>query len=180
MDPSSTADEVAEPVALVELMDLKTRAGNPFRVYVERIPEEQLVDIMRTLPGEAPAAMDVNTNDPEADAQQRETRVRRWLGWAPQLIGASSFLRMADGREVRPAFYFNDPTPGGVPGKYLTARDRTLIMNATLKLSGWTKEAAAEATFHGGDGGGSGGGADHLGEREGSGDDSVAVGARPA
>lgn len=177
MDPSSTADEVAAPVTLVELRDLKTVSGAPFRVYVERVPEEQLVDIMRLLPGATPKPPEQQAAPDDAAARD-EVAVRKWLGWAPQLIPTASFLVLADGREVRPAFYFDgEPTTHSVPGKYLTARDRSLLMNAILSLSGWSKEATASAQFHDGDGRGSGARAGHMDVRESMGPDAVGRGA---
>ena len=171
MEPSSSSEDVMPPVTLVELQDLKTMAGNPFRVYVERLPEEVLVDIMRTLPGDMPTP--IPRQDSDSEVAERENQVRKWLGWAPALIERASFLRRLDGHETRPAFYFGEKMPGALKGSYLTARDRTSLMNAILQLSGWTKEAAAPASFHVGDGGGSSGGAGTVDAGEGGGPDSM-------
>jgi hypothetical protein len=169
LEPSDSGEDAAAPVVLVELKDLKTRAGSPFRVYVERIPEEVLVDVMRQLPGDHPPEALAAVKDPDG----KEASVRKWLGWAPALIERGTFLRRQDGHETRPAFYFGAPVPGAVRGSYLTAQDRTLIMNAILNMSGWTREAAAPASFHGRDGGGSTAGPDAVGVREGVGPDPV-------
>lgn len=161
MEPSTSPEEVAAPVELVELDDLKTLAQNPVKVYVEKLPEEVLVDIMRTLPGEAPLQ---STSD---DPTVKEDRARRWLGWAPQLIEASTYMVRADGTEVRPAFKWTEPVGTAVRGTYLSARDRTKLMYACLRLSGWLKEAAAAATFHAGVGSGGDGGAGTVDAGEG-------------
>ena len=153
MEPSTSPEDVAAPIELIELSDLKTLAGNPVKVYVEKLPEEVLVDIMRTLPGEVPLQ---NGSD---DPTLKEDRARRWLAWAPQLIEASTYMVRADGTEVRPAFKWTDrPIGASVRGTYLSAGDRTKLMYACLKLSGWLKEAAASATFHAGVGSGGDGG----------------------
>lgn len=178
MDPTSDPDEVKYPVELVELMDLKTKSGEPFRVYAERVPEEVLVNIMRMLPGDSPAALPTPEDAPEVAAERKESAVRKWLGWAPHLLPQGTFLVFADGREVRPAFYFEGASvTHSIPGRYLSARDRSLLMNAILRLSGWSKEAAAPASFHGGDGAGGGAGPVPVGVREGVGADPVGSGA---
>lgn len=171
MEPSTSPEEVAAPVELVELSDLKTLAGNPVKVYVEKLPEEVLVDIMRTLPGEVPIESRAS-----ADPTVAEDRARRWLAWAPKLIEASTYMVRGDGTEVRPAFRWplNGDGPGvSVRGTYLSAADRTKLMYACLRLSGWLKEAAASAAFHAGVGGGGNGGAGTVDAGEGERPDAV-------
>jgi hypothetical protein len=167
VEPSTSPEDVAAPVELIELSDLKTLAGNPVKVYVEKLPEEVLVDIMRTLPGEVPLQ---NGSD---DPTLKEDRARRWLAWAPQLIEASTYMVRNDGTEVRPAFKWGDPIGTAVRGTYLSAGDRTKLMYACLKLSGWLKEAAASATFHAGVGIGGDGGAGVVDAGEGERPDAV-------
>lgn len=161
MEPSTSPEDVAAPVELVELADLKTLAGNAVKVYVEKLPEEVLVDIMRMLPGDVP--IQPASNDPTVN----EERARRWLGWSPQIIEASCYMVRSDGTEVRPAFRWAEPFGAAVRGTYLSAGDRTKLMYACLRLSGWLKEAAAPASFHAGVGGGGDGGAGAVDAGEG-------------
>jgi len=154
MDPSTEPEDVAVPVRLVELADLKTKSGAPVRVYVERLPEEVLVDVMRQLPGEWPIPPGGKPGAPSAD--EKELRARKWLAWAPALIEAGSYMVRTDGTVVRPAFKWGEDGLG-IRGSYLSARDRTAIMQGILDLSGWFEEAN-RASFHAGDGGGRGAG----------------------
>jgi hypothetical protein len=39
-------DDVALPILRIELDDLKMKSGKPFVAFVEKIPEEQMVDII--------------------------------------------------------------------------------------------------------------------------------------
>jgi len=165
-------DDVALPILRIELDDLKMKSGKPFVAFVEKIPEEQMVDIMRTLPGEFPVSV------PGApDPDEGERRIRKWLAWAPALIQAGCYTVRADGTEIRPAFYWGESQAGAVRGSFLSARDRTKLMNGILELSGWAKGAAAPATFHAGEPGGSSGVAGNLDAGEGGGPDPVGGGA---
>jgi len=167
-------DEVALPVLRIELDDLKMKSGKPFVAFVEKIPEEQMVDIMRTLPGEFPLAV---AGAPEPDEGER--RIRKWLAWAPDLIQSACYTVRADGTEIRPAFYWGESKPGAVRGTFLSARDRTKLMNGILELSGWAKGAAAPAAFHAGDGSGRDGGSGNLDSGESVSADPVGDGPRP-
>jgi hypothetical protein len=166
-------DEVAEPVLRIELDDLKMKSGKPFVAFVEKIPEEDMVSIMRTLPGEFPLPA-VGAAPVEGEAEQK---IRKWLAWAPALIQAACYMVRSDGTEVRPAFYWGERKPGATKGTHLSARDRTKLMNGILELSGWAKGAAAPAAFHAGVGGGGDGGAGAVDAGEGGGPDPVGSGA---
>jgi len=165
-------DDVALPILRIELDDLKMKSGKPFVAFVEKLPEEQMVDIMRTLPGEFPVSVP-GVPDPD----EGERKIRKWLAWAPALIQAACYSVRADGTEIRPAFYWGESTPGAVRGSFLSARDRTKLMNGILELSGWAKGAAAPAAFHGGVGGGGDGGAGTLDAGQGERPDPVGGGA---
>lgn len=170
LEPSSDAADVEAPVTLVELSDLKTKTGKLVRVYAERVDVTLLLEAMRSLPGAAPVVPEMR--DDEQDVN--DEKARKWLGWADALIPKGTFLVMADGREVRPAFHFDEaPTGHSIPGRYLTVRDRSKLMRAILALSGWTEEAAAPAAFHGGERERGGDGAGSVGDVEGVGPDPV-------
>jgi len=162
MQPSTQPEDVARPVELVTLRDLKTLDGTAVTVYVERVAEEALVDIMRQLPGEVP--IEARADEDEAG---REQRARRWLGWSQPLIERGTFVVLGDGTQVRPGFSWNG-SGAAMRGSDLSAHDRTLLMTAILRLSGWTTETAAPAGFHAGERGGRerGAGAMDAGEGE--------------
>ena len=165
-------DDVALPILRIELDDLRMKSGKPFVAFVEKIPEEEMVSIMRTLPGEFPASA-----PGETDPASAEYKIRKWLAWAPALIEAACYTVRADGTEVRPAFYWGERKAGATKGSYLSARDRTKLMNGILELSGWAKEAAAPAAFHAGVGGGGDGSPGAVDSGEGGGPDPVGSGA---
>lgn len=172
MDPEAadSAADVAAPARIVELVDLKALSGRPFRVLCERVPEEVLVTIFKTLPGHSPSAPELAPDDAIAE---KERRVRLWLSWAPAVLAQGTALRLGE-RVVRPAFYDGDAVPGAVPLRYLTARDRSLLMAAILELSGWAVGGAADAAkFHDRDGAGSADGAGAVDAGEGQRTDAV-------
>ena len=145
------AGDVALPRRIVELVRLKTVAGEPVRVGCEAV-DPVLIAWISGLPGQHPpppegseASGDLAEADPEAEGRKHFERV------APRLIEAGTYLLSETGEELRPAFYFGTekPHPLAIPGRYLFLEDRALICEAIFELGGHAGGTAAEKKFSG-------------------------------
>jgi hypothetical protein len=160
------ASEIALPVRLVELKDLKTKAGDPVRVLCER-RDELFVQEQFALPGERgsldePAA-------PDTPESKREN-AKKLLDRSPVLIHSATVLIGADGREVRPAFHCDEAhaVPGSFPWRLMSLGDKLRVITAILDESGFG--GAADSKFSGEDAEGTTHGVGALEVREGDGD----------
>lgn len=144
----SKLSDVVLPVEYVTLTKLKDRGGLGVVVGCGAIRESRMVDLVRSVPG---ARVPVpGEDDIKKDPALMEAIFRDMLLHAPALITEGCFLEGANGDEVRPAFYFDAPIPGALPGHYLSDGDRMLLMNALMRVGGFLEGAAADASFSGG------------------------------
>lgn len=139
----SSVEDIVLPVELVELTGkgLRTKDGKPIVVRVEFVDEEIIVEAAEAMPGTAP----------EIGLAQKPDKVKtakQMVKLSPALIEASCVLMHADGREVRPAFYFGeDPGTGALPGRFLSFGDKLKLVLTLLRLCGFVGGAADRVTF---------------------------------
>ena len=127
----TVASEIALPVRLVELKDLKTNDGAPVRVLCER-RDELFVQEQFALPGERGSVDEPATAEtPEA----KRENAKRLLDRAPGLIHAATALVGADGREVRPAFHCDEAhaVPGSFPWRLMSLGDKLRVITASTR-----------------------------------------------
>jgi hypothetical protein len=126
------ATEVQPPASLpgaevVDLMFLRTAAGEPVRVLVSPIGELDLIDLLGSLPGQ---------HDPEASAGSTVGLSEVWTQFAPI---ASQIIE----RACTPRFSFAEPPPeGALPGAWLRDSEKLGLVLATLRVSGWSGGAS--------------------------------------
>lgn len=176
MESVTNADDIALPVEVVTLKHLRTRADEPVRVRCEAVDEVVVAGVMRGLPGLRPKS--VGDDAPvEASEEAAFESVRELNALAPALLEAGTVLVLGDGSEVRPAFYFDDAKPRhpkSIPGRLLRIEDKSLMVEAILRVGGYLPGGQAdEASFHGVERGGAGGGVGTVPAGEGVGADAV-------
>lgn len=164
----SAIEEVALPIEDVQLLRLKTRTGDPVVVRCEFVDEETLLRVTEGLPGIAP---EMGAASDAEKAERRVRTVRQLMAYARPIIEAGTVLRREDGSEVRPAFYFeSDPGTGALPGRFLSAADRSLLFATIMRLSGYVGGPASSFRVDGGERGGGGHGSRSLDSGPGDGD----------
>jgi hypothetical protein len=184
MEPNGTvtrASNVKRPVAIVELKHLRTLdTDEPVRVRVELVDELVLQDATKSLPGASPAGPHDDVVDSEVKPDET-LEVRRMKALAPAILEVCTSFDGDDGREVRPAFYWNPAVavPGSIPGRYLRVEDLTALVHTALRLGGYLGAAGgpAEGSFHGDDARGAPLRVEPLPAGEGHGPDPVGGGA---
>jgi len=166
---ATSVEDIEIPFELVQIGRLKTKDGSPVVVKCEPVMEfGALMQELGTLPGRSGmssaeaeeakrAAAARYTDDPEA--------LKRLM--IPLVAAGTSFQR-ADGTEQRPAFWFNNPIEGSIPGRVLGLGDIGAMFAAIMRLNGYSGGASDEAAFPAGGGMGSDSGGD-LGASEGDG-----------
>jgi hypothetical protein len=147
------AEDVAIPTRIVTLQYLKTKSGEPVKIYCEPIDELTLAK-MYGMPGLRSADGDkLRERDPMEVMRIAEAMT-------PELIHAGTALADAEGNPtIRPAFHFDDAhkVQGSIDARFIRLEERLSLVNAVLELSG-VGGAAKEASFHDGGGEGSPGG----------------------
>jgi len=170
------------PVEVVELLHLKTRDGQPVRVECEAIDELVVTQLLETLPGDTVERIRMREQQKArgnaAEPATLLSRAKVFERYAPALIETGTLLRDADGKEVRPAFWFDPDRPRhplSIPGRLLRFEDKVLLVETVTRLSGYGGGAAAQgATFHAGEQEGRPGGVGAVPPGEDVGADSVA------
>jgi hypothetical protein len=161
-------DEVQLPVEFVTLAHLKTLSGKAVVVQVES--RDELV-IQRALGGALPGAREA-VKRAEGAEELTPDEVTELTAFTEPLLEECCSLVSADGTEVRPAFWF-DPArprhPRSIPGRLLRLEDRTALIEASLRVCGYSGGAAESATFPSGKRKGRRGGKGAVEAREGNG-----------
>lgn len=167
-DGPTPVEQVALPIEDVELRRLRTKAGKPVVVRCEFVDEETILRVTEGLPGASP---EIGIVSAEERAERRVESVRRLLAYARPIIEAGTVLQKEDGTEVRPAFFFEaDPGNGALPGRFLSASDRSLLFVTIMRLSGYAGGPADSFRVDGGKREGGGDGARPLDARASDGD----------
>ena len=140
------AGDVALPVRVVELAHLKTTAGEPVRVGCNPVDAVRIAMLVG-LPGYRPPA--IASEGANAGATDSVSRIEEFLESAPAIIESGTFLLDAEGREVRPAFFFGDqpPHPLAIPARNLFFDDLVLLSTTILELGGLIGGAATDEKF---------------------------------
>lgn len=166
--PATVADEVALPVEVVALKHLKTRSGKPVRVRCEAVDEVVIARVMQALPGLRPPGLEEPVPQDEATAF---ATVEHLNSLAPALLEVGTALMSPSGEWVRPAFYFDETKPRhpwSLPGRLLRVEDKSLMVEAILRIGGYLPGGQAdEGGFHGGKRSGDAGGVGTLPAGEG-------------
>jgi hypothetical protein len=172
MSKPTRLSKVVLPIEYVTLTKLKDDEGNGVIVGCGAIAESRIVALTRAVPGAAPATVGEDARAAD-DPAVLEAVALEMLRYAPPIITEGCFLLGEEGEEVRPAFWFDQPIPGALPGRYLSDGDKVALLSALLRVGGYLGGAAEAAAFPGGeragDGGGDragGGGPDAGGERQ--------------
>lgn len=167
---ATLVSDVALPVRVVELDNLKTTAGEPVRVQIEAPSELTIAKLLQRWPGGAPPEASVDA----AEVDQQEV-VDRMQEIAPQLLELGTMMLGLESRpcdlhgplgdaiaacaqcdeagmrqkavEIRPAFWFTKPVPGALPGRLLSDFDTAKMVRAMLELRGFLG-APEDARFH--------------------------------
>jgi hypothetical protein len=170
----SCTTSIQAPVELVELPVLRDQSGEPVRVMCCRVRRHHIARVAKRLPGEHPR---LGVSEPtEVSEDEEDRRFEHFLALASELISRGTYLLAPDGREVRPAFWFDERVPrdpDSLPGGYLVEEDLAALTNAILRLSGFSGGAASEETFPARDGGGPAAGGGALDVLPGGGSDAV-------
>ena len=149
--------DIQLPIESVELEFLKTKDGEKVRVQCERVSELVMMELLMALPGGRPTAIQFS---PERSPEEDLDSVRRLNLYAGPVIEAGTSLIDEQGNEIRPAFFFDAARPHhalSIPGRLLRETEKTALVEAVLRLSGYLGGPAA-GTFPDGERGGADGG----------------------
>jgi hypothetical protein len=135
------------------------------RVRCESVDDVIVSRVMKMLPGARPKSVDTGEPEVEMTEEQSFASVEQLNVVAPWLLVEGTALELADGTEVRPAFYFDGHTkrhPRSLPGRLLRVEDKSTMVEAILRVGGYLPGGQAdEASFPDG---GRGGAADGVGD----------------
>lgn len=133
-DEVTAAGAIQAPAPMTEgeevaLLFLRDADGAPARVWVEPMPELELMDLLAALPAQAP----------RDGATETTGLAAVWETFKPYATGIIE-------RCVTPRFSFKEPAPAGcVPGAWLRDSERMALVVTALRVSGWMGGAAEAA-----------------------------------
>lgn len=153
MDATKAAD-VALPIEVVELKDLRTKDGSPVKVVCEKVPETLILQITMGLPGVGPQE-GIKKKPEKRTPEEALKEIEMSLPVINPMIEAGTAFVGDDGQLSRPAFWFSEPKPGAIDGRYLSLEDKNALGIVIAKLSGYVAKEVDDASFHDGDGQGS-------------------------
>lgn len=148
MDNITKASDIALPIEVVELKHLRTKSGEPVKVLCGGADELVLQRVTKRLPGLDVPKMDDDLGQQPSDVESVASMLK---AMAPAILEAGTALAADDGKEIRPAFYWDskNAVSGSISGNLLRLEDLNTLVTAVLRAGGYlpAQEVQADATF---------------------------------